>query len=406
MAYLLSLLMLLSLPAAAQELSSQQVEKYIGLYYRAESALRDFDRELETEASPGFLERSKSYRELIALRHLLEGIEREFSREVKKLSKTLGPKKGRAAMKALKKKFIAASATDKIALYDLVENSRSLNVKIFSSHADLLAHREKYKAEINTRVEAARKSDRFESEIRAMVSDLGIENLDDSAAPSAIRPSPGSDGNLNGSNFPTNTWALTYDDGPSGKNTLPILEHLQKYSIKATFFWLAANLDGNLAVVEKVKEAGMPLANHSFTHANLPKVNAEALQKEITDSTTYGEEIFGERPTFFRCPYGAGLNVARIRQLIADNGMVHVFWNVDSLDWKDKNPASIHARVKKQMLAQKQGVILFHDIHTQTIEASKLLFEYSKSLEGKPEALRWVTMPEIVNELNAPRIPR
>ena len=48
-------------------------------------------------------------------------------------------------------------------------------------------------------------------------------------------------------------------------------------------------------------------------------------------------------------------------------------WNVDSLDWRDKNPQTIYNRVAKQMRAQSGGVILFHDIHSQSVKASQIL---------------------------------
>ena len=80
--------------------------------------------------------------------------------------------------------------------------------------------------------------------------------------------------------------------------------------------------------------------------------------------------------------------------------MLHVFWNVDTLDWQDKDPASILARAKKQMQANGHGVILFHDIHPQSVEASKKLLEWSKTLKGTSDEIRWVTLPEIVDEMN------
>ncbi len=78
--------------------------------------------------------------------------------------------------------------------------------------------------------------------------------------------------------------------------------------------------------------------------------------------------------------------------------MIHVFWNVDSLDWQDKDPASILARVKKLMAAEKRGIILMHDIHPQTVEAVKLL------LDSAAPTQRWVVLPAIVDELNQ-RLP-
>jgi peptidoglycan/xylan/chitin deacetylase (PgdA/CDA1 family) len=61
--------------------------------------------------------------------------------------------------------------------------------------------------------------------------------------------------------------------------------------------------------------------------------------------------------------------------MIAAQGMVHVFWNVDSLDWQDKNPPKIINRVNMQMNARGRGVVLFHDIHPTTVTATKTLMQ-------------------------------
>lgn len=376
MAKFLALFLLLALPAQA---APSLVEKYITLRHRAEATLQDFDRELDNQTSPGFLERSSAYRDLIAIRSLIEEVEEEFSLEPSINLESI-------------------HAADKVAVYDLLQSARLRgNTKLpelFSSNEEVLAHLAQYREEINARAQASRLSPELTQEIRGMIRDLALDN---ESLAASVKPSPGKDGNITGNTFPSNTWALTYDDGPHEKFTLPILANLKKYNKKATFFWLAQNLNPNLAVVEKVKAAGMALANHSYSHANLPKVSASVLNKEIVTSSQVEAQIYGYKPKFFRCPYGAGLNVSRVRQLIAQNGMIHVFWNVDSLDWQDKNPVSIFARVKKQMLAEKKGVILHHDIQPPTLEASRLLFEYSKSLGSK--APRWVTMPEIAKEL-------
>ena len=86
--------------------------------------------------------------------------------------------------------------------------------------------------------------------------------------------------------------------------------------------------------------------------------------------------------------------------MIADLGMIHVFWNVDTLDWQDKDPDSIVARAQKQMKTEGHGVILFHDIHPQSVIASKKLVEWTKTLKGTENEIRWVTIPEIINEMN------
>ena len=59
--------------------------------------------------------------------------------------------------------------------------------------------------------------------------------------------------------------------------------------------------------------------------------------------------------------------------------MLHVHWNVDRLDWQDKNPQSIFERSKKQIDLRGKGIVLFHDVHPQSVEAVKLLLPYMKS---------------------------
>ncbi|MGZ3789879.1 MAG: polysaccharide deacetylase family protein, partial [Bacteriovorax sp.] len=213
-------------------------------------------------------------------------------------------------------------------------------------------------------------------------------------------PSTGPNGNVMGLIFPKNVWALTYDDGPNPVHTPAILKNLEDLGIKATFFWLAGNVVRYQSVVDMVKEKGMVRANHSWSHPQLPKLDAAGLQKEIVQSTQVETKSYGEKIKFFRCPYGAGNSVPRIRQMIADLDMIHVFWNVDTLDWQDKDPDSILARAKKQMQAAGHGVILFHDIHPQSVIASRKLVEWSKTLKGTANEIRWVTLPEIVDEMN------
>jgi len=145
----------------------------------------------------------------------------------------------------------------------------------------------------------------------------------------------------------------------------------------------------------------MALGNHSHSHANLPRQGAASLRREIVDSTATHRQAFGYKPTYFRCPYGAcGGNGSNIRQMIANEGMVHIFWNIDSLDWQDKNPASIVNRVKRAMAVAKKGIILFHDIHPQSVEATKMLMDDWKPRLNSGD-MRLLTIPQAISELNS-----
>lgn len=215
------------------------------------------------------------------------------------------------------------------------------------------------------------------------------------AASGKYGPSTGVNGNLTGREFPSKMWALTYDDGPA-KQTSQILGELAKRNMKATFFWLSKNIPAYAATsVARAKREGHGLANHSATHPPLNKASAAQLDKEILDSTRSLEAAFGQKLGFFRLPYGAGRNDSAIRTRIEKAGLVHVYWNVDTLDWQDRNPTTIYQRTMKQVSQQGRGVILFHDIHSQTVTASARVMDDLKS-----QGARVVTMQEALSVLN------
>lgn len=219
--------------------------------------------------------------------------------------------------------------------------------------------------------------------------------------PLKIFPSVTSAGNVTGVGYPENTWSITYDDGPGGATSPTVIKNLQEKKVKATFFQLAKQVVALPVVSKSIKDAGMDLASHSYTHAQLTKVGPVQLEKEIGEAKKVLEEKHGTKIKLFRLPYGAGVSVNSIRQKIADNQMIHIFWSVDTLDWQDKNPDSIVERAKKQMSASKKysGIILFHDIHSQSVIASNKLIGF---IQGQKEkANRICTVQEVIDEINS-----
>ena len=235
---------------------------------------------------------------------------------------------------------------------------------------------------------------------REMRDHVEFENLgrDPQSGP-IYKAGVGTYGNMTGNGFPKGTWALTYDDGPAGTTT-KVIDNLKKHDMKATFFMLTQQLKmaAYAAMGKREIAEGHAVASHSYTHANVPKLSAAGRQHEIVDAVNDFTTILGVRPKYFRLPYGSGTNVTSVRQIIADQGMIHVFWNVDTLDWQDKNPDSIVQRALKQMNQLGKGIILFHDIHPQSVVASEKLMGY---LKDPANHIRTVTIPEIVDEMNA-----
>lgn len=230
---------------------------------------------------------------------------------------------------------------------------------------------------------------------RRLASDVILPPSRKPSAALTYRPGTGAEGNLTGREFPAKMWAITYDDGPA-RQTTQILDELLSRQLKATFFWLSKNAPAyEKSSVARAKKEGHGLANHSATHQQLTKLGAAGLDKEIVDSTKTLQRIYGQSLEFFRLPYGSGVNNSAIRDRIAKAGMIHVYWNVDTLDWQDRNPDTLYNRTMKQIARQGRGVILFHDIHSQTVIASRRMMDDLRS-----QGARVVTMAEAVSVIN------
>lgn len=172
-------------------------------------------------------------------------------------------------------------------------------------------------------------------------------------------------------------FALTFDDGPHRSLTPKLLKILEKYGILATFFVVGQNAERLPNLVRGTYDAGHSLGSHSWSHAHLPTLKREAAVMEIDSAQHLVSEIVGLPISFFRFPYG-GWSTLLLSHLIANN-WTSFLWNVDSTDWKLRNPDVLLAKVLADLQTAKRGVVLFHDIQPQTIAIiPNLLHEMAK----------------------------
>ncbi|MCG7346072.1 polysaccharide deacetylase family protein [Sporosarcina sp. ACRSL] len=177
--------------------------------------------------------------------------------------------------------------------------------------------------------------------------------------------------------------ALTFDDGPDPKVTRQILKTLQKHEAKATFFMLGSRVEYYPDIVNELKEAGHELGNHTWTHADLTKLGPDRITKEINKTSAIIEEVTGQKVEAFRPPYGAVND--KVESTI---GLPFVLWDVDTLDWKYRDPARILRVVKEKV---KDGsIILMHDIHQSTADGLDDVLTYLKN-----EGYDFVTVREL-----------
>ena len=105
-----------------------------------------------------------------------------------------------------------------------------------------------------------------------------------------------------------NTVFLTFDDGPHETATPFVLQQLDAYQAKASFFCIGKNVAQHPALFNQIKAAGHTVGNHTMHHANGWKTDDAAYQKEIVDA----DALIGS--PFFRPPYGR-IKKSQIRNL-------------------------------------------------------------------------------------------
>jgi peptidoglycan/xylan/chitin deacetylase (PgdA/CDA1 family) len=422
--------------------------RLVAIYFRTDNLLKDYDKHLDdlyqnkNDAKISDLQTHESYARLISAWIMRErmtskltyiyrrNVEGMFNRgdnspaaearrqqvlavnnAFKRALKKHGQGENKIALQSLYAELIQElqeyRAEKKLLRHRSSEREESaLGKNLFATAKEQEVFIQSKRVDINARVSAATQDVQVNEEIAELQPDVQtyLEDQFSGREPNAdgdVVASSSSKGNLTGNTFRTGRWALTYDDGPSGKHTTTILNNLEARDMKASFFWLSSLTPSYPTLINRAKGLGMALGNHSHSHANLPKLGPQGLKREIVDSTATHARMYGAKPTFFRCPYGAcGGNGSTIRQMIANEGMVHIFWNIDSLDWQDKNAASITTRVTKAMAIAKKGIILYHDIHPQSVESTRMLMD-AWAPEIKAGRLRLLTIPQAISELNS-----
>lgn len=190
--------------------------------------------------------------------------------------------------------------------------------------------------------------------------------------------------------------ALTFDDGPISKTTSRLLDALDKYDAKATFF-----LVGNMAyyykdTVKRIYDSGHEIGNHSYTHRDLTTLSTDDVIKEITQTSDLIKSITGANPTLVRTPYGSRNKTTDA--VLKAYGFPSIMWNVDPLDWKYRDVNHVYNAVKDNL---KDGnVILMHDIHATTVDAAiNIIKNYSN------KGYKFVTVSELAAIKNTQLIP-
>jgi peptidoglycan/xylan/chitin deacetylase (PgdA/CDA1 family) len=167
---------------------------------------------------------------------------------------------------------------------------------------------------------------------------------------------------------------LTFDDTPTAKATYQILDTLDKYNAKALFFVNGHYAEPNLDTLLEIKNRGHLIGNHTWWHIYIRKENPETVREEIVRLNEFLEDHLGERPKYFRPPFGQNSDVSL--EIIKEEGMQTMNWSNGSLDWELKTPEAITDQVLSNI---KNGDnILFHDKQTTADALDQILSQLTE----------------------------
>lgn len=167
-------------------------------------------------------------------------------------------------------------------------------------------------------------------------------------------------------NAPGKYIAITFDDGPHITNTPRLLDMLRARNIKATFFCVGQCVSQYPQVARQIVAEGHEIANHSWSHPLLTKLSDAQYHDQITRTHEAIVRATGVTPHLLRPPYGA-LTQRQREWAYSEYGYPTILWSVDPFDWKRPGSAAVTARILSA--TTPGGIILAHDIHSQTVDA-------------------------------------
>lgn len=181
--------------------------------------------------------------------------------------------------------------------------------------------------------------------------------------------------------------AITFDAAWGADDIEEILNILNEYNAKATFFVVGEWAQTYPEQLKSIYNSGHEIGNHSYNHNLYSKLTAEDIKADIEKSNDEIEKIIGVRPKLFRFPSG-DFNSEAVK-VVRECGLQPIQWNCDSLDWQGLEKEEIVKRVTSG--ADNGSIVLFHNDVKNTPEAIR---EVLNNLSKKN--YEFVTVSELI----------
>jgi polysaccharide deacetylase family sporulation protein PdaB len=183
--------------------------------------------------------------------------------------------------------------------------------------------------------------------------------------------------------------ALTFDIAWGTGFTDKLLDILDEYGAKATFYVTGKWAEANSAELQRIAGRGHEIGSHGYSHRDFTKLGGEDIARDLALASDAIHRVAGMRPATFRAPYGAW--DARVVDAVCGQQYDFIQWDVDSLDWKGLTPEAMEARVLPNV--QSGSILLFHNDGKHTAEALPAMLD-----KLREKGFKFVTVTELIGE--------
>ncbi len=191
--------------------------------------------------------------------------------------------------------------------------------------------------------------------------------------------------------------ALTIDDGPDPEVTPKVLDVLDRYGVKATFFCIGQQAARYPELCKAIMQRGHVIENHSQTHRHdFSLLGPKALQGELESAQQTLTEITGRRPRFFRAP--AGLRNPFLDWALTRTDLKLAAWTRRGFDTRTPNAETVFKRLSRDL--RPGAILLLHDRNCARTENGTpvILAVLPRLLEAAAQAeLRFVTLHDLLH---------
>lgn len=158
--------------------------------------------------------------------------------------------------------------------------------------------------------------------------------------------------------------ALTFDDGPSSKNTSRLLDGLKARGVHCTFFMVGTMSEYNPQLVKRAWEEGHEIASHTYDHPALTSLSDSQIRAQLSKNDGILDKAIGiDFKYMLRPPYGD-----QNSRVLAAANVPCFYWSMDTYDWKSDNADSVYREFIKQ--ARDGSIALLHDTHSTSVTAA------------------------------------